>query len=119
MIDHDITTRSLLLFLGLAYGSIWGLFGLGKWLAIPFSMDPMMPGGLFYIIGMLVDKSGGSIFPAILFHEGANYMAFNFRWPGSNYGSLVWVLAAGMAVFWLPRPWWQWPWKAAGPAAAH
>jgi hypothetical protein len=70
-------------------------------------------------MGMLVDKSGGSIFPAILFHEGANFIAFNFRWPGSNYGYLVWILVAGMAVFWLPRPWWQWPWKAAGPASVH
>jgi len=272
MIEHATKTRSLLLFLALAYGSIWGLFGLGTWLAIPFAMDPSTWGGAFYllgaavpslsalvavfttekgeglrvlltrclawrlapvwylmavaipfvisgfnaliavvflerdfpsqwyapafgpgflfcflvynglgeeigwrglalpalqqrlgslggnfavgvlwalwhlplfwlrgsyqygdsivlfvllltcwsiIIGMLVGKSGGSILPAILFHEGANFIAFNFRFPGSNYGYLVWILAAGLAAFGLRRPRWKWPWQAADSAAAR
>lgn len=267
MIDHALKTRSLLLFLGLAYGSIWGLFGLGTWLAIPFSMDSSTWGGALYllgaavpslsalaavfaiekgeglrvllarslawrfsplcyliavaapfvvnsinaliavlflgrdfpshwfapafkpgfllfflvynglgeeigwrglalpvlrrrlgflggniavgvlwalwhlplfwlpgsyqygdsvglfvllltcwsvIMGMLVSKSGGSVLPAILFHEGANFIAFNFRYPGSSYGYFVWILAAGLAALWLPRPWWQWPGSGAG-----
>ncbi len=265
MVGHAIKTRSLLLFLGLAYGALWGLFGLGTWLGIPFSMDPRTRGGLFFligaaapslsalgavfvvekaeglrgllkralawrfspfwyltavavpfavnglnaliavaflgralpsqwyapafgpgfllfflvynglgeeigwrglalpvlqqrlgslggsiavgvlwalwhlplfwmrgsyqygdsillfmllltcwsiIIGMLVDKGGGSILPAILLHEGANFIAFSFRYPGSGYGYLVWILAAGLAALWLPRPRWKWPWQA-------
>ena len=63
------------------------------------------------IIGMLVSKSGGSILPAILLHEGANFIAFSFRYPGSYYGYLVWMLAAGLAVLGLPRPLWNWPWR--------
>ena len=268
MIDHAIKTRSLLLFLGLAYGSIWGLFGLGEWLAIPFSMDPQTWGGAFYligaaipslsalvavlgvekrkglgvllrrsfrwrfspfwyliaiatpfvvnglnvliavtflgarvpsqwyapafgpgflfffliynglgeeigwrglalpvlqrrlgslggsvavgvlwalwhlplfwlrgsyqygdsillfvslltcwsvIIGMLVGQGGGSILPAILLHEGANFIAFSFRYPGSYYGYLVWILAAVLAGPFLPRPLFKWPGRETDP----
>jgi membrane protease YdiL (CAAX protease family) len=264
MADSTKQTSSFLIFLGLAYGGIWGLFALGKWLGISFSMDPRTRGGLFYLIGaavpslsalgavfavakweglcvllrrslawrfaplwyltavaapfvvngcnaliaiglagheypaqwyapafgpgflffflvyngvgeeigwrglalpllqqhlgslvgniavgvlwalwhlplfwlrgsyqygdsillfmllltcwsvimgMLVDKGGGSVLPAILFHEGANFIAFNFRYPGSHYGYLVWVLAAGLATLGLPRPLWQRPWR--------
>ena len=56
------------------------------------------------IIGMLVARSRGSILPAILFHESANFIAFNLRYPGSPYGYLIWALAAGLAMIWLPRP---------------
>jgi membrane protease YdiL (CAAX protease family) len=71
------------------------------------------------IIGMLVDKSGGSILPAILLHEGANFIAFSFCYPGSYYGYLVWVLAAGLAALWLPRPWWKWSWHEVPPNTGH
>ena len=71
------------------------------------------------VIGMLVSKSGGSILPAILLHEAANFIAFNFRYPGSYYGYLVWMLAAGLAVLGLPRPLWNWPWRHVHPQADH
>jgi len=54
MIDHVLKSRSLLLFLGLAYGGVWGLFGLGMWRAIPFSMDPSSRGAAFYLPGVAV-----------------------------------------------------------------
>ena len=264
MEDETRRTSSFMLFVVLAYGAIWGLFGFGKWFAIPFSMDPRTPGGVFYLVGaalpsscaimavlfferwkglrrlmqrslawrfspfwylaailipflvtginamiamlflglnapqhwfapafgsgflwfflvynglgeeigwrglalpvlqrhlgslggniavgviwalwhlplfwlrgsfqygdsillfvllltcwsiimgMLVNKSGGSILVAILFHESANFIAFNFRYPGSYYGYLVWVLAAGLAIVWLPRPYYKWRWR--------
>jgi membrane protease YdiL (CAAX protease family) len=260
--DDDIKrTSSLMLFVVLAYGAIWGLFGLGKWLAIPFSMDPRTPGGVFYLIGaavpsscaiiavlgcegltglrrlmqrslawrfspfwylaailipfmvtginaliairflghgapqqwfvpafgpgflvfflvynglgeeigwrglalpvlqqhlgslganivvgviwalwhlplfwlrgsyqygdsilifvllltcwsivmgMLVNKCGGSILVAILFHESANFIAFTLRYPSTPYGYLVWILAAVLSIVWSPRPYLTW-----------
>jgi CAAX protease family protein len=261
MEDETNRTSSFALFLVLAYWTIWGLFGLGNWLTIPFSMDPRTPGGLFYLVGaalpsscaiiavllcegweglrrliqrslvwrflpfwylaailipfgvkgtiammamafagvtvphnwfvpafgpgllifflvyngfgeeigwrglalpilqrqlgslggniavgviwalwhlplfwlrgsyqygdsillfvllltcwsiimgMLVNKCGGSILVAILFHESANFIAFTLRLPGSPYGYLVWVLAAVLAMLFLPRPYFKW-----------
>jgi len=261
MEDETRRTSSFMLFLLLAYGAIWGLFGLGKWFAIPFSMDPRAPGGMFYLVGaalpsscailavlvfegweglrrlmqrslvwrfspfwylaailipfgvkgtiammamafagaivpqnwfvpafgpgflifflvyngfgeeigwrglalpelqrqlgslggniavgviwalwhlplfwlrgsyqygdsillfvllltcwsiimgMLVNKCGGSILVAMLFHESANFIAFTLRLPGSPYGYLVWVLAAVLAMLFLPRPYFKW-----------
>ena len=265
MEDETKRTSSFMLFVALAYGAIWGLFGLGTWLAIPFAMDPRAPGGLFYLVGaalpsscaivavlvfegwkglrrlmqrslvwhfspfwylaailipfmvtginamiamlllgvsapqhwflpafgpgfllfflvynglgeeigwrglalpvlqrhfgslggniavgviwafwhlplfwlrgsyqygdsillyallltcwsiimgMLVNKSGGSILVAILFHESANFIAFTLRYPSSHYGYYVWVLAAALAIAFLPRPYVRTPWKA-------
>lgn len=265
MEDATESTSSFLLFVVLSYAALWGLFGLGTWLAIPFSMDPRTPGGVFYLIGaslpsscaviavlvfegweglcrlmrrslawrfspvwylaavlipfvvtginamlamqllgvgapqhwfvpafgpgfllfflvyngfgeeigwrglalpvlqrhlgslggniavgvvwalwhlplfwmrgshqygdsiilfvllltcwsivmgMLVHKSGGSILVAILFHESANFIAFTLRYPSSPYGYLVWMLAAGLALAFLPRPYFRRPWKA-------
>jgi hypothetical protein len=63
-------------------------------------------------MGMLVNKSGGSILVAILFHESANFIAFTLRYPGSSYGYLVWVLAAVLAIAFLPRPYFITPWRA-------
>jgi len=63
------------------------------------------------IMGLLVNKSGGSILVAILFHESANFIAFNFRYPGSYYGYFVWAMAAGLALAFLPRPYFRQPWK--------
>lgn len=264
MEDATKRTSSFMLFVVLAYGAIWCLFGLGKWLAIPFSMDPRTPGGMFYLIGaavpssgaiiavlvfdgwaglrrlmqrslawrfspfwylaamlipfmvtginaliairflghsapqqwfvpafgpgflvfflvynglgeeigwrglalpvlqrhlgslggnivvgaiwalwhlplfwlrgsyqygdsiilfvlllicwsiimgMLVNKSGGSVLVAILFHESANFIAFTLRLPGSPYGYLVWLLAAVLAMVYLPRPYFRLSWK--------
>ena len=116
MIDRAIKTRSFLLFLGLAYGALWHLPLF--WMRGSYQYgDSMLLFVLLLtcwsiIIGMLVDQSGGSILPAILLHEGANFIAFNFRYPGSGYGYLVWILAAGLAALWLPRPRWKWPWPA-------
>ncbi|MBC2733855.1 MAG: CPBP family intramembrane metalloprotease [Desulfobacteraceae bacterium] len=265
MEDETRRTSSFMLFVLLAYGAIWGLFGIGKWFAIPFSMDPRAPGGLFYlvgaalpsscaivavlvferreglrrlmqrslawrfspfwylaavlipfavtginammamlflgasapqhwfvpafgpgfllfflvynglgeeigwrglalpvlqrhlgalggniavgviwalwhlplfwlkgsyqygdsillfvllltcwsiIIGMLVNKSGGSILVAILFHESANFIAFTLRYPSSHYGYLVWLLAAVLAIWFLPRPYFRQSYQA-------
>ena len=64
------------------------------------------------IIGMLVNKSGGSVLVAILFHGTANFIAFTLRYPGTAYGYLVWVLAAVLAVAFLPRPHFTTPWRA-------
>jgi membrane protease YdiL (CAAX protease family) len=60
------------------------------------------------VMGMLVNKCGGSILVAILFHESANFIAFTIRLPGSPYGYLVWVIAAVLAILWLPRPYFKW-----------
>jgi len=264
MEDEVKRTSSFMLFVVLAYAAIWGLFGLGKWLAIPFSMDPRTPGGVFYLIGaalpsscaivavlscegwaglrrlmqrslawrfapfwypaailipvlvtginamiaiwflgrsapqqwfapafgpgflvfflvynglgeeigwrglalpvlqrhlgslggnstlgviwalwhlplfwlpgsyqygdsitlfvllltcwsiimgMLVNKCGGSILVAILFHESANFIAFTLRYPSAPYGYLVWALAAVPAIVFLPRPYFRPAWK--------
>lgn len=64
------------------------------------------------IIGLLVDRSGGSILPAMLFHESANFIAFTLRYPSSYYGYLVWILAAGLTIVFLPRPRLKGPWQA-------
>jgi membrane protease YdiL (CAAX protease family) len=56
------------------------------------------------IIGMLVNKSRGSILTAILFHEAANFIAFTIRYPGTYYVLLIWGVAAGIAAAFLPRP---------------
>lgn len=63
------------------------------------------------IIGVLVNRCRGSILPAILFHESANAIAFNLRYPGSMMGYGVWILAAGLVVIWMPKPWFRWPCK--------
>ena len=64
------------------------------------------------IIAMLVNKSGDSIIPAVLFHESANFIAFTRRYPSSYYGYLVWILAAGLAIVFLPRPRLKKPWQS-------
>lgn len=62
------------------------------------------------IIGMLVNKSKGSILTAILFHETANFIAFAIRYPGTYYVFLIWGFAAGIAIVFLPRPLFKIPW---------
>ena len=57
MEDATKSTSSFMLFILLAYGAIWGLFGLGRWFEIPFSMDPRAPGGLFYLVGAALPSS--------------------------------------------------------------
>lgn len=63
------------------------------------------------IIGMLVNKSKGSILPAILFHEAANFIAFTIRYPGTYYVFFIWGVAAGIAIVFLPRPLFKLPWR--------
>lgn len=66
------------------------------------------------VIGMLVNKSKGSILVAILFHETANFIAFTIRYPGTYYVLLMWGLAAGIAIVFLPRPLFRLPWRTDG-----
>ena len=108
-------------------GSLGGNIGVGILWALWHLPQFLMPGSyqhgdsipLFVllltcwsiVIGLLVNKSGGSILPAILFHESANFIAFSLHLPGSIYGYLVWGLAAALAIFWLPSPRFAQPWE--------
>jgi len=67
MADNANRTSSFMLFLGLAYGGIWGLFGLGTWLGIPFSMEPSTRGGACRnspaFAKATADKQADTLFP--------------------------------------------------------
>ena len=86
MEDETKRSSSLILFVVLAYGALWGLFGLGRWLAIPFSMDPRTPGGVFYLVGAALPSSCAII--AVLVFEGwaglsrlmQRSLAWRLRW---------------------------------------
>jgi polyferredoxin len=67
MEDETRRTSSFMLFVLLAYGAIWGLFGLGRWLEVPFAMDPRAPGGVFYLIGAALPSACAII--VVLFCE--------------------------------------------------
>ena len=45
---------ALLLFIALAYGMVWLLYGIWEYFDIPFSMDPRQPGGRFYLLGAAI-----------------------------------------------------------------
>jgi membrane protease YdiL (CAAX protease family) len=68
------------------------------------------------VMGMLVNKSKGSVLVAILFHETANLIAFTIRYPGTYYVFLIWGIAAGIAIVFLPRPLFRLPWRTHGSA---
>lgn len=97
MEDEIKRSSSFMLFVALAYGALWGLFGLGKWLAIPFSMDPRTPGGVFYLIGAALPSSCAII--AVLVFEGweglGRLVQRSLAWRFSPF----WYLAAILIPF--------------------
>lgn len=66
------------------------------------------------VMGLFVNRAGGSVLVAILFHETANFIAFTIRYPGSGYFFLFWGVAAAVAVVFLPRPLFRFPWNRSG-----
>jgi hypothetical protein len=110
MEDETRRTSSFMLFVLLAYGAIWRLFGLGKWFAIPFSMDPRAPGGKFYLVGAALPSSC-TIVAVLVFErrEGLRrLMQRSLAWRFSPF----WYLAAVMAIAFLPRSYFITPWRA-------
>lgn len=55
------------------------------------------------VMALLVHKARGSVVPAILVHEAANFVAFAVRYP-RIYVHLLWGVAAVLAILFLPRP---------------
>jgi hypothetical protein len=99
-----------MLFLLLAYGAIWGLFGLGTWFAIPFSMDPRAPGGMFYLIGAVLPSLCAIVAVSVFERrEGLRrLMQRSLAWRFAPF----WYLAAVMAIAFLPRPYFITPRRA-------
>jgi membrane protease YdiL (CAAX protease family) len=83
---------TLLLFVGLAYGFVWLLYGVWVCCEIPFSMDPRTPGGKMYLTGAAVPLIAAVI--AILVTGGKaglrSLLKRSFGWRFS----LIWYLAA-------------------------
>jgi hypothetical protein len=63
---------------------------------------------------MLVNKTGGSVWAAIIFHETCNFIAFTIHYPG-YYVELFWSLAAVLAIVLLPKPLFVNPWRQTNP----
>ncbi len=53
-------------------------------------------------MAVFVDKSGGSVIPAILFHVSVNFLAFSIRYPYRHF-YLFWGITATIAAVFLPR----------------
>jgi membrane protease YdiL (CAAX protease family) len=55
------------------------------------------------VMALFVGKARGSVWPAILLHGSANFVAFTIRYP-HTYVHLFWGIAALIAALFLPRP---------------
>jgi hypothetical protein len=108
----------LFLFVFISYAQIWFLYGIGKLLGIPFTMDPRQLGGLFYLFG-----AAAPLFAAIVAtvissgREGLNHL---FRRSFGHFGICHYFLcrglsngvAAAIATVFLPRPLFKLQWKS-------
>ena len=55
------------------------------------------------IMALFVGKARGSVLPAILIHESANFVAFTINYP-RQYVLFFWGIAAFIAAVFLPKP---------------
>lgn len=89
MVVEKDKTPNFLLFILLAYGQIWALYGIEQLFDIPFSMNPRHPGGVLFVYGAAIPSISAIISTLITEkREGLRWLfrrSFQWRFPSILY----------------------------------